>query len=158
MKRELTQAARAAQAIRKVLKQKFPEVKFSVRSKSFSMGDEVNVRWVDGPTEREVEKEVNHFQKGSFDGMQDIYEYSNSRDDIPQTKYLFCIRKISYAKAQEVARYLLDYRRIEVAVSPQGDTGYKVDNGNDYCEQLGCWMNSAIHRGIRLMEEMEENE
>ena len=29
------------------------------------------------------------FEYGHFDGMTDMYEYSNSRDDIPQVKFIF---------------------------------------------------------------------
>jgi hypothetical protein len=29
------------------------------------------------------------YQYGHFNGMEDIYEYSNNNDAIPQTKYLF---------------------------------------------------------------------
>ena len=35
-----------------------------------------------------AEKIVSKYQYGHFDGMNDIYEYSNSREDIPQAKYI----------------------------------------------------------------------
>jgi hypothetical protein len=80
--------AAAAATIRKELKAAFPSVKFSVTSDSFSGGDSVDVRWTDGPTTGQVEKFSSKYQYGHFNGMDDIYEYTNSREDIPQAKYV----------------------------------------------------------------------
>jgi hypothetical protein len=90
-----TQVAQASQQIRKILKKEFPKTKFSVKSSNYSMGDSINISWVDGVAEKKVEKLISHYQYGDFNGMDDIYEYTNRREDIPQTKYLFCNRKIS---------------------------------------------------------------
>ena len=86
--RELTTAAKAAKAIRKELKEAFPSIKFSVTSKNFSMGNSIDVDWMTGPTSKEVEAIINKYQYGHFNGMEDIYEHSNSREDIPQAKYV----------------------------------------------------------------------
>ena len=40
------------------------------------MGDNVNVKWQDGPTEKQVKALTDKYEKGSFNGMDDIYEYS----------------------------------------------------------------------------------
>jgi len=90
-----TQVAQASQEIRKILKKEFPKTKFSVKSNNYSMGDSIDINWIDGVAKRKVEKLISHFQYGKFNGMDDIYEYTNRREDIPQTKYLFCNRKIS---------------------------------------------------------------
>jgi hypothetical protein len=45
-KLEITEAAKL---LRKELREKFPGVKFSVRIDRFSMGESVDVRWLDGP-------------------------------------------------------------------------------------------------------------
>ena len=42
------------------------------------------------------------YQYGHFNGMEDIYEYTNSRADIPQVKYLFVNNGMSDAKKQEI--------------------------------------------------------
>lgn len=68
----------AAKNIRTELKREFPGVKFSVRSSSFSMGNDVNVSWTDGPTTEEVEGVTGKYQQGVFNGMEDIYEYGRS--------------------------------------------------------------------------------
>lgn len=80
--------AHAAQQIREKLKAAFPEVKFSVTSDSYSGGNSVHVEWKDGPTTSMVEDISGAYQYGSFDGMTDCYNYTNSRDDIPQVKYV----------------------------------------------------------------------
>lgn len=87
--------AEAAAAIRKELKEIFPNVKFSVKSEGYSMGDSVHVNYTDGPTEKEVNEIIDKYQYGHFNGMEDIYEYSNRREDIPQSKYVGCSRSIS---------------------------------------------------------------
>ena len=48
--------------LRAVLKHEFPGVKFSVTSNSFSGGDSVRVKWVDGPTHAAVNRIVDAFQ------------------------------------------------------------------------------------------------
>jgi hypothetical protein len=88
-------AALCAKAVRKELKEKFPGIKFSVRSDNFTGGDAVRVSWYDGPTYDEVDTLLTKYQYGHFDGMQDLYEFSNVRADIPQTKYLTCSRHMS---------------------------------------------------------------
>jgi hypothetical protein len=90
-----TQAAQCAALIRAELKEKFPLTKFKVNSENYSMGDNVNISWIDGAAENEVEELLAKYQYGRFNGMEDLYEYTNCRDDIAQTKYLFCNRTIS---------------------------------------------------------------
>lgn len=57
-----TAVASEAEKIRKILKDAFPWVKFTVRSKSFSMGSSVHVSWVDFPTEKAVRKVISEFE------------------------------------------------------------------------------------------------
>jgi len=87
--------AEAAKCIRKELKKEFPFTKFSVKSDAFSGGTSVDVRWIDGPTTDSVKGIVDKYQYGHFDGMIDLYEYSNRRDDIPQVKYVQTSRGFS---------------------------------------------------------------
>jgi len=103
-KRERTPSshALAAAAIKKELKTVFPKMKVSVTSDSFSMGNSVSVSWNDGATVSEVEDIADKYQYGHFNGMEDIYEYSNSRDDIPQAKYVTTSRHMS----EETKEYL----------------------------------------------------
>lgn len=61
-----------AKLIRVQLKKNFPGVKFGVRSEQYSMGSSINIHWTDGPTRESVEKIVNPFCGGRFDGMIDL--------------------------------------------------------------------------------------
>ena len=90
-----SEVAQAASQIKAELKAAYPTVKFSVRSESFSMGDAVRISWHDGPLTKEVDAIVKKYQYGHFDGMQDLYENSNMRKDIPQAKYVQTSRQIS---------------------------------------------------------------
>lgn len=68
----------AAKNIRIELKRAFPVVKFSVTSKSYSMGNSVDVSWTDGPTAQQVDQIINKYEAGSFDGMTDSYSYEDT--------------------------------------------------------------------------------
>ena len=63
----------AAKNIHIELKAEFPGVKFSVTSKSYSMGNSINVDWTDGPTEKQVDEIISKYQYGSFNGQDDCY-------------------------------------------------------------------------------------
>ena len=85
-----TEVAKCAAEIRKILKAK--NIKASVRSKNYSMGDSVNVEIkeiIDPEVYKALEEELAKYQYGHFNGMEDIYEYSNNVEGIPQTKFLF---------------------------------------------------------------------
>lgn len=68
--------AQTAAIVRKALKEAFPGVKFSVKSKTYSMGASMSVAWTDGPNIAQVEAVTNRFEGSYFDGMQD---YKGSR-------------------------------------------------------------------------------
>jgi hypothetical protein len=122
--------ARAAQMIRKELKQLFPGVKFSVTSHGYSGGDSVTAKWVDGPTYDAVNSVIRKYQYGHFDGMEDLYHNSNSRGDIPQSKYVFADRTISeevYTKAFEFVRHYWD-----TAQHAESIDDWKMHNGSGY--------------------------
>lgn len=105
--------AATAAAIKAELKAAFPNIKFSVTSDSFSGGDATRIRWTDGPTVSEVENISAKYQYGHFDGMTDCYESSNSRDDIPQTKYVSESRSISEGLKQEVSSQIAKLMELE---------------------------------------------
>ena len=101
MKTISTHAA-TAKAIRTELKKEFPLVAFSVRARSFSGGTSVDVEWINGPTYDTVNKIIGKYQYGHFNGMEDIYENTNSRNDIPQVKYVQIRREVSEDIKQQI--------------------------------------------------------
>lgn len=70
----------AAKNIRIELGRAFKGIKFSVKVRRFSMGDAIDVRWTDGPNSHQVDAIINRYQAGSFDGMDDCYNYKKDND------------------------------------------------------------------------------
>ncbi len=64
--------------IRQKLKNKFPSVKFSVRSSKYSGGASIDVSWLDGPREKLVKPIIDGFEGASFDGMNDLKSNQDS--------------------------------------------------------------------------------
>lgn len=63
-----------AKLVRKALATRFPGVKFSVRSRRSS----IDVYWIDGPTERQVDPLLRQFSGADFDGMIDLAVYKQA--------------------------------------------------------------------------------
>ena len=59
---EYLRTAESAKLIRAALKENFPGVKFSVRSKSYSGGGSARVSWTDGPPRKAVKAITQDFQ------------------------------------------------------------------------------------------------
>lgn len=93
----------AAKNIRIELKKAFPGVKFTVRTERFSMGDAIRVGWTDGPTTPQVDEIVNKYKAGSFNGMEDIYEYNTGpfNDFFGDAKYISTSRNYTDALVAE---------------------------------------------------------
>ena len=87
--RKLTEAAQVA----KILKKKAKEMGLvaTATSQNFSMGNSVNIKIKEGTDAalKDFKDYAMKYEAGTFDGMNDIYNYDNVRDDIAQTKYLF---------------------------------------------------------------------
>lgn len=90
-----SRSAQTAAAIRTELKTAFPGIKFRVTSENYTGGSSVRIEYVDGVKRERVERVVCKYEQGRFDGMTDSYDYTNSRSDIPQVKYIFVEREIS---------------------------------------------------------------
>lgn len=102
--------AEVAKLIRRALREAFPEIKFSVRIHTYSMGCSTRVRWSDGPLKADVERIVAKFQSKDFDGMDDSTHYRrHTIDGKPvslHTGYLFCDRDLDDAKVARLAAIL----------------------------------------------------
>lgn len=100
--------ARVGANIRMELKAAFPGTKFSVRGQSYAGGNSVRVDWVGGPKYNDVKAITDKYEMGSFDGMQDLYEYDRSPASaavgtvLGQVKYVFCRRELTEAEAIEL--------------------------------------------------------
>lgn len=129
-------AARCAKAIRAELKAVYPGIKFRVVSDNFANGNSVDVSWIDGPSSEEVRKIADKYQYGHFDGMTDMYEYSNMREDIPQAKFVSCGSTMSEERKE--------------ALKAEISNKYDVDmNDERACfEKFGRWPGVVIHQAL----------
>lgn len=134
MTRPLSTVAQCAAFIRLELKSKFPDIKFRVQSESYSGGDSVRVSYNNGVPTKEIEAVVNKYQYGHFDGMNDIYEYSNSNDDIPQTKYLFVNREVSEENKEKIKQQLMQ------------DWGFSDFENETVMAKCNCWASDLLYR------------
>jgi hypothetical protein len=64
--------AETAKLVRAALAKAFPGIAFSVRSKTYSGGASIYVRWTDGPLLSEVERVARQFEGQRFDGGIDL--------------------------------------------------------------------------------------
>lgn len=108
--------ANVAKRIREDLKRLYPGIKFRVTSKNYTGGDSVRVEYLDFLPDKELEKRFNIYQRGHFNGYEDIYENGPDRHEIdqngniktiPTTKFLFIERKISENVRNEARQYIL---------------------------------------------------
>jgi len=129
-----TEAANCAAAIRRVLTLAFPTVKFRIRSENFSGGDSVSIHYTDGPTAEAVEALVNVYQEGDFNGMIDLYEYTNRREDMPQAKFIMVTRERSEAVEAAIIREL------------------GITDRNAWVEDSRCYADTLIYRRFRELD------
>jgi len=108
----MTESAQAAKMIRKELKEKFPTIKFRVRSENYAGGDAVNIYYQNGVPQEKVEEITKKYQYGSFNGMIDMYENTNRRD-FPQAKFVFTNRELTEEVKEELKIYLMKYWQLE---------------------------------------------
>ena len=134
----MTTAAETARAIRKELKEKFPNIKFSVRSQNFSMGNAVDVNYTDGVPVEEVEAILYKYEYGRFNAMEDMYEITNRREDVPQVKYVTVQRSISKEIREQVKAELAIRFDIE---NPEDD--------NEWMKACNLWPQQMVWKELQ---------
>lgn len=142
-----TQAAQAAALIRKELK--VSGITAKVTSENYSMGNSVNISLFDATPDMKAlaDKISKKYQYGHFDGMTDSYEHSNSRDDIPQAKFVFVRNEASDAIKQAIYDHLRSTWSDGDKLPPAYDAGCNVRFQGDYVSALvwrmfcdGSWL------------------
>jgi len=125
----------AAKNMRLELRRAFPGVKFEVRSDRFSGGDSIDVRWRDGPTTEAVDKIAKKYKSGTFDGMQDLYEDSDSPwlDVFGDAKYVQSYREYSGIFVRTVMAANGFAQQVTVKENGNGDAWIEaLDNSTDH--------------------------
>lgn len=107
--------AETAKLIRQALKEAFPDVKFSVRSNTYSGGASISVLWIDGPNTKQVEAVAGVFEASYFDGMIDykgsIFHMMDGQQIHFGADSIHCNRSYSDAAVQRAIDAV--YRRLE---------------------------------------------
>jgi hypothetical protein len=73
--RKYVSSTEIAKHVRKVLKERWPETKFSVRTNNYAGGASIDVRWTDGPTEKMVDAVVKQYQSVSHMDITDLVHH-----------------------------------------------------------------------------------
>ena len=147
MKARYISTTETAKIIRVELAKAFPGIKFSVTSDKYSGGSSVNVKWIDGPTMKQVEAVAGKFHGASFDGMQDLKSYHDTEYNGEvvsfSADYVFFCRSHSQEFLQKVAEKTAP--RLGVAVpgitvsthgSIQGVSNERVHDGFSLNEMI----------------------
>lgn len=116
----------AAKNIRIELKEAFPCIKFSVKTKSFSMGNDINVSWTNGPTAKQIDAIIQKYSAGSFDGMVDLYSYGDNAwtEAFGDAKYVFANRHYSDAlEARVIEKLKAKYGEIDAPTVEEYNRG-----------------------------------
>lgn len=157
-KKDYISCADTAKIVRKALKEAFAGVKFSVRSKTYSMGASIDVYWLDGPTSEDVEKITSRFASARFDGMTDykggaVHSFKGQEVHWG-SDYVFAHRKHSPELLADVLDKafgyygdLADVVRPIVEVSDFDGSGYMVEaNGTDtWLEKRQTWLTTFLN-------------
>ena len=141
----------AANVVKQYVKKKYPEVVVSAKSSSFSMGNSVDVyisdkfgNSVDETITKDVNRFLTQFEYGKFNGMIDMYEYSNQNlttDNGTEidcgVKYGHVNNRPQFGTTPDVVRMIKDmmggkyvYGPISLETAIENIRDYKVSESN----------------------------
>jgi uncharacterized membrane protein len=137
--RKLSDAAKVAKLCRKHLKAR-------ATSKNYAGGSSVTIRVRDiSPREmRDIREYVSQYEMGYYDAMEDIYNYTNARGDIPQVSYVFIDNEMSEDLREFIRRYLKVRFSVRSEAEAYAVFGYGYDRVlsmlfSDRHDQWGFW-------------------
>jgi len=141
MEKQISNHAAVAKLIRQFMKAE--GMNGRVTSDSYAGGNSVHVSVEDMAPEQKakLEAHANQYQYGHFDGMTDCYEYSNSRKDIPQVKFVFVENRPSAEMRQKIWDFAVGYfNGMEGAPSDAAEAcHFRNENWQQYGDQM-IWM------------------
>jgi len=140
MKKQISDHAAAAKLIRAELKKN--GIKASVRASTASMTSSVDIYLADcvAPwTLKEIKLFCSKFQYGHFDGMTDMYEYSNTNEKLPQVRFVFVHNGTSDDDRQRAYDYLREW------FSDYKNAPEKYEDARN--EMFGSeWVSTEVHQ------------
>ncbi len=134
--------AETAKLLRKTLKAKFPNVKFSVRSHVYAGGASITAYWTDGPKTEDVKKTCDLYAGARFDGMQDMMIYrtgimSNEDGSFEEVRYGSDFVSASRTMSPQVQAQLIEeFEKVTSEKYNEMDT-YKFAVVGNYSEYRG---------------------
>jgi len=107
--KKMNDYAAGAKMIRQWLKEQ--KIVARVTSEGYSMGSSINVTIYDQTPDivKKVKGYALRFKYGSFDAMQDLYEYNNVNKNLPQAKYVFIRNELSDELKQKIYDFAKGY-------------------------------------------------
>jgi len=141
MARQLSRYARAGQMIRSFMREQ--GIVGSVRGQSYAGGSSINIHVEDMQPAalQALERFARQFEYGSFNGMEDIYEYNNVNDDLPQVSYVFVNNNISNGLRQAIWDFARGYYKgLENAPADA------IEAGNYYCPNFDRYGQQVVYR------------
>lgn len=129
--------------VKKYLKEKF-NINTTVRTSKYSGGSSLNIEYPLGVDAKVVEKDVKRLQHGSFDGMQDLYEYHNHAEtglvidgyELETFRYVFVRQEFPDGFLYKVAKFISDNTQFADIPALTSKDGL-----HSYFKELfaGCW-------------------
>lgn len=83
IKSNFTNIVDTAKLVRQLLKEKFPDCKFSVKTHKYTGGGSINIYYTDYLSSTEIKKAVNHFGRKTYDPIDDTHNYVSSVEVSP---------------------------------------------------------------------------
>jgi hypothetical protein len=131
-----TKTSDVAKLIRMELKQAFPGVKFSVKTRRSSA---VDIDYVDGPTFSDVSEVLDKYERGTFDGMQDMYIHDKNKKG-PTVDYVFVKRDYSDEKIKMASDFIRNRFKIDQETDSLAGTDLYHRNS------VSSWARSSLSR------------
>lgn len=130
--KQLSSHAAVAKECRVILKK--VGIKARVSSKTYSGGQSVNVfvtdihPWI----KKSIDERLAIYEKGDFNGFEDIYEYKRDGYKGPRVKYLFVRNDMSAEMRSKVEKFLAD--------------NWDITDNNTAKEKMNTWYDQAINK------------
>ena len=144
--------------MKRMLRKRFPAVKFSVRLSRGTGWGNCSVAWTDGPSTKLVKEITRQFEGSGFDGMTDCqYHIDNPLSDGRQTGLSMIMesRHISRRFAQRLANAVASYYGVDSPqVKDHGDEYWEIADPANVAHTGESWY-TLIHRASQDRESVQ---